>query len=82
MSYFGDDKRDGRAYLAILNGLERRRDKEIDKVLEEKTNVDNIIETVDMIMDKFEDDAVLFACAISDDEEEDVREAVDRLLYK
>jgi len=72
-NYFGDAERSGRAYRAIISGLERRRDRAIDKVLDEKNDVENIIESVDLIMDEFENDAVMFGCMIFEDTANNVR---------
>lgn len=72
-NYFGDVERAGRVYRAIISGLERRRDRAIDKVLDEKNDVENVIESVDLIMDEFENDAVMFSCMIFEETADSVR---------
>lgn len=72
-NYFGDPERSGRAYRAIISGLERRRDRAIDKVLDEKNDVENIIESVDLIMDEFENDVVFFGCMIFEDTADNIK---------
>lgn len=78
-NYFGDAERSGRVYRAIISGLERRRDRAIDKVLDEKNNVENVIESVDLIMDEFENDAVMFGCMIFEETADSVRNDLKEL---
>lgn len=78
-NYFGDAERSGRVCRAIISGLERRRDRAIDKVLDEKNNVENVIESVDLIMDEFENDAVMFGCMIFEETADSVRNDLKEL---
>lgn len=72
-NYFGDVERSVRACRAIISGLERKRDRAIDKVLDEKNDVENIIESVDLIMDEFENDVVFFGCMIFEDTADNIK---------
>ena len=72
-NYFGDAERSARACLAIISGLERKRDRAIDKILDEKKDVENIIESVDQVMDEFENDVVMFYCMLFEETADNAR---------
>lgn len=72
-NYFGDPERSARAFLAIIRGLEKKRDRAIDKILDEKKDVENIIESVDQVMDEFENDAIMFCCMLFEETADNVK---------
>ena len=80
-SYFGDEYRDRRALVSIIDGLKRQRDKAIDEVLKNKDDVDNAIDDVVEILDIFEDDAFAFAVEFTSDPEEVIRDDLRQILY-
>ena len=83
LGYFRDMKRNGGAFLMIMKGLERKRDKDIDEVLNDKRDVNNVIESVDQILDEFEDNLTMFGVELSGDDESTVKEFITKeLLYK
>jgi cobalamin biosynthesis Mg chelatase CobN len=71
--YFGDFDRNSRTFLMIMKGLERKRDKDIDEILNNTRDVDNVIESVDQILNEFEENLTMFGVEIFGDDEETVK---------
>lgn len=61
VSYFGDHEHDKRVYLEICKGLERVKHMDIDSLLtEDKINLDDAVEGVDIAIEECENAKRLF----------------------